>query len=280
MLYHRSIFIRMLFRLLILYSIPLILFAIFHATLSGDSEITKGRKTRARRILFGSALLVLIYALMHYWWEIYGNRERSDKLHSNSHYFDPTQAKSKTSASISKHEGFDNNAQTGTSGADSDSRPQPPPLRHNRIAQFFLHIRPIVTTILLVFTMLSFWTNMFWCDREPTWIGVISYTALYFFLQLFVLCIYLIVSHLALRRSQLPARFPKAPWRALRLLPALLYLILSTSFAFYYGAIEPRVVEVALRFPRGLIPDQFNGYRIAQLTDIHLGTSMINFCVP
>lgn len=264
---------KMLLRLLILYSIPLLLFAFVHATVSGESEINKGRLARALRVLFGNAIFLLFYALMFYWWEIQNKHMCSHKCHSQRPNPNATNSNSRTVSSfLNEQERLDKN--------DSlVSAIRPPPFRPKRNyiflfdPKFYTYFRPIVLTVLLILTMISFWTNMFWCDREPTWLGVISYASFYLFLQLFVFCIYLLCTHFILRLSHLPNHFPKMPWNAMRLSPILLYLGLSTSLAFYYGAIEPRVVEVPLRFRPGIIPDQFNGYRIAQLTDIHLGIS-------
>lgn len=244
---------------------------------SNAGKTTKGRATRARRILFGNVFFLLAYIAMIYWWEVHGRFIcRDTRL--------PAQSASTTAFNLEPS--TNTNAQyTGVSTNEYDAvlniQVHPNQPKHSARKQllskvcFVLRIlRPIALTLVILLTSVSFWTNMFWCDREATWLGVISYACFYLFLQLCVLLVYLIGTYLIVRLARLPTRCPKVPWATVRLVPILLYLVVTTPLAFYYGSIGPRVVEVPLRFKPGLIPEQFDGFRIAQLSDIHIGTPM------
>ena len=265
-------------RLFFLSSIYILLFSFVYATSSGDSNTTnKGRMTRARRILFGDIIFVILFGIMIYWWEFHGRSFCRNMRQSQSPGAPSAIASNRDTDTTPNNQYEAVSLNEASASPNHEIQPDPSSPSQKKCLVFiqrrrtYLLLRPIALAILFVLSLLSFWTNMFCCDREPTFLGVVSYGSFYLFLQLCLLLVYLVITHFILRVSRLPIRFPKVPWNAVRLSPILLYLLISTPLAFYYGAIGPQVVEVPVHFRSGSIPKQFDGYRIAQLSDIHLG---------
>ena len=268
-------------RLLFLFSIYMLLFSFVSAISSGESNTTKGRTTRARRIFVGNIMFVVLFGVMIYWWEFHGRVVCRNKRQSQSPAAPSAIASNRDTDTTpnNQYEALALNEASATLNNEIQLDSQPPSQKKCifllQLRRPYLLLRPIALTIVFILSLISFWTNMFCCGREPTFLGVVSYGSFYLFLQLGLLLLYLVITHFVLRVSRLPKRSPKVPWNAVRLGPILLYLFLSTPLAFYYGTIGPRVVEVPLRFRTGSIPEQFDGYRVAQLSDIHLGILLI-----